>query len=224
MNYAELVLSQPDIEAIGQEPYEPRGIFNSEMALVIALCRHLNIEVVIESGRARGQSTYLLAKYLPDTEIISFERWRDDDALFCEARLSPYDNAKLRYGDGLTYIPSCVEANKGKRIAMLLDGPKGMPALGLVEKVSEHLTAAFVHDMRKLDHGFPALFRMKAEERGWFFTDDEAYVNATKHLDDPVIAIGTDSDWQPGFINGLATGSYGPTLGVLINNQRNQNA
>ena len=56
------MLTPDELLAIAAEPYEHRGILHSEMALIIHTCRRLSVEVVIESGRARGQSTYMLAK------------------------------------------------------------------------------------------------------------------------------------------------------------------
>ena len=47
---------------------EPRGILRSEAFFVRSLCGQ-NPKRIIESGRARGQSTYLLAKSLPNTKI-----------------------------------------------------------------------------------------------------------------------------------------------------------
>ena len=70
------------LEAIAAEPYEARGILHSEMALIIEACRRHDIKVMIESGRARAQSTYILAKYLPDVEIHSIEGRNGPDQVF----------------------------------------------------------------------------------------------------------------------------------------------
>jgi hypothetical protein len=209
------------VVGIEKEPYEPRGIFNSEMALLIGLCRKLGVEVVIESGRARGQSTFLLGKYLPGVAIHSVERQRDSDALFAERRLDELDNVTLWYGDGLKLVPQIVQAKTGRRIAILLDGPKGHPALDLLKEctISPDVVVGFIHDMRRVDHDEPAPFRLAAEKMfpGAFFTDDPDYVEATKHLDAPVWALGSEkSQWVPFNIGGEHTGSYGPTLGVFV--------
>lgn len=203
-------LSVPELAA---EPYEPRGIINSEMALIIGLCREHGIETVIESGRARGQSTYLLAKYLPGAAIVSVERQRDADALYCENRVDGFHNVTLIYGNGLSLIPGLAE-DAGGKIAVLLDGPKGFPALELLEMVKETVTIGFIHDMRKLDKGKPAPFRQAAEAwPGAFFTDADAFVEATRHFDAGIAE--STANWKPHHIGGEYIGSYGPTLAVF---------
>lgn len=208
-------LHMPDLSA---EPYEPRGIFNSEMAFLLGTIARLKINVVIESGRARGQSTYLLAKYLPETvRIYSVERFRDDDALFCEERIGARPNVALLYSDGRTMVPRLVEWNKGAKIAVLLDGPKGQTALDLIDAIRNEIVVAFIHDMRKLDDGKTAPFRAEAERMfpEAFFTDDEGFIEATKAQDEPVFALGAASNWTPYHIGGEFIGSYGPTLGMF---------
>lgn len=204
---------------IATEPYEPRGIFPSEMALVLGLCRKLEVDVVIESGRARGYSTYLLAKYLPHgeryPEVVSIDRWRDGDALFAEGRLKAYGNVQLDYGDGCELVKEWVDRSDWGRVAVLLDGPKGHPALRVLASCPK-IAVGFIHDMRQLDHGKPAPFRLEAEKRGGWFTDDPEYMAATKHLDAPVWAIGAASKCEPFHIEGKFIGSYGPTLGVFL--------
>ena len=89
-------LTQAELEAIAAEPYEHRGIIHSEMALIIHICRRLGVEVVIESGRARGQSTRLLSRYLPDARIYSVEKRHDADAIYGAQRCA----GLARYGRG----------------------------------------------------------------------------------------------------------------------------
>lgn len=210
---------------LAAEPYEPRGILNSEMALVIGTCRKQGINLVLESGRARGQSTYLLAKYLPDALIVSFERSRDKDAEYAEERLSGLKNVNLQYGDSLAALPYYVQLGFDHRVAVLLDGPKGFAALDLMTECfqSPQVIVGFIHDMRALDHGEPSLFRLTAEMRfpGATFSDNRAYVEMTKHLDDH---IGEDTGWKPYHARKHTSrgkfepiGSYGPTIGVFFN-------
>lgn len=201
---------------LANEAYEARGIFNSEMALAIGTCADRGIEVILESGRARGQSTYLLAKYLPNVKVCSIERFRDDDALFCERRLEGFNNVTLFYGDGRSLIPSLLNVYEGQKIAVIMDGPKGHPALELLESVKASVEVGFIHDMRKMDHGGASSFRLEAEKwPGAFFTDDPDYVDATKHMDAPVVALGIAANWKPHYIGNEYIGSYGPTLGVF---------
>lgn len=211
---------------LAAEPYEPRGILNSEMALIIGTCRKMGIDAVMESGRARGQSTRLLAKYLPGTEIHSVELNRNDDALFSEQRLKDFANVSLYYGDGNTMLPTLIEMIKGRRLAILLDGPKGHAALDLMAKCFQYpnVVVGFIHDMRTKDHGELSPYRLAAERRfpGSRFSDDPAYVELTKHLDDH---IGEETGWKPYHARKHdqpespfeSIGSYGPTVGVFYN-------
>ena len=43
--------------------YEERGILHSEMLAICSICKKLNIDIIIESGRGRGQSTEILSKF-----------------------------------------------------------------------------------------------------------------------------------------------------------------
>ena len=88
---------------------EPRGILRSEAFFVRSLCGQ-NPKRIIESGRARGQSTYLLAKSLPNTKIISIEYDKDSvDSQFALERLSECENVQCLFGDSRKLIPELVE-------------------------------------------------------------------------------------------------------------------
>ena len=217
-----VVTGFPRLKEIGEESYEPRGIFNSEMALVLGLSRELKIDLFIESGRARGQSTYLLAKYLPDVEIHSFERKRNADAAFAEQRLAGFSNLKLHYGNAHTTILPLIRAHPSRRLALLLDGPKRRRAMELLAEsiaISAGMVLGFVHDTAALDHGRPSASRGFAEAYfpSMFFSDAPAYVAATSALDGPVWAIDEKrSHWRPYVGDGGDAGSYGPTIGAVV--------
>ncbi len=202
--------------------YEERGILHSEMLAVCGVCEALDVDVIIESGRCRGQSTLVLARYFErsDCEIVSVELERDENADFAEARLASFANVELLFGDSGRVLPELIERFAGRRIALLIDGPKGIEALNLVHKafaLSPDVAAAFVHDMR-IDTpqraavaGYP--FRA-------FHTDDEQYRRAFERLDDACLpAPGqeiTMHTWRP-FLKGHdAIPGYGPTLGVYL--------
>jgi hypothetical protein len=210
------VARYPDLQSLADIPYQPRGIFNSEMALVIAMCRDHRIDMVIESGRARGHSTLLLARYLPAVAIHSFERRRDDDALHAEAALAHLPNVHLRYGDAGEVMPDFVKQYDGGRIAILIDGPKAHKALALMAdclRASEHVVLGFIHDMGSGERG-KTDHRVAAEKSfdSTFFTDDPVYVDATRHLDRTVFGL-SGAGWSaPHTFNGKTLASYGPTI------------
>jgi hypothetical protein len=135
------------------DTYEKRGILHSEMLAVCAVCDELDIEVIIESGRYRGQSTFILANYFDGkgVRVISIELDRenaikylgpevspaviDENMAFVEKRLAPYNHVQLLYGDAKNIVPQLVRELAGKRLAILLDGPKGIEAIDLVRKL-----------------------------------------------------------------------------------------
>lgn len=220
-------LSFPFLQQLAHEPYEPRGIMNSEMALILGVAHALGIDLFLESGRARGQSTYLLGKYLPSVDIHSFEFKRDEDAAFCERRVKHLKNVSLHYGNGAVAIPEIVRHARGKRkIAVLLDGPKGEKAVDVLSRCPG-IKVGFIHDMRGLDHGEPSSSRAAAVERfpKAFFSDDQDFVEATAYLDGPVAEAGEKTGWKPYYIRKTHsdgayeyTGSYGPTVGAFLFN------
>ena len=213
-------LTQTELEAIASEPYEPRGILHSEMALIIHICRRLGIEVVIESGRARGQSTYMLAKYLPDAVIYSVELRNHPDEAIARERLAGFGNIGLYSGDGAVMVPKLTgrdSESDPSRTAILLDGPKGAAAVSILEECFQypHVLAGFIHDMRRLDHGQPSPHRADAIARlpNHAFSDDPRIVSAASWMDATIIATGGPA----GPAHEAVFGSYGPTVGVFLN-------
>lgn len=208
-----------DLHALAAEPYESRGILHSEMALIIHTCRKLGVEVFIESGRARGQSTYMLAKYLPEVEIHSVEGRPDHpDEAFARERLKDFKNLRLYQGDGAWFLPHMGQIVAPRKTAVLCDGPKGAGAVRIVGHCFEtypHVVVGFVHDMRRLDHGGPSPHRAAAVKRfpDARFSDDPKLVAETRWMDAKVVEAGGPC----GLRHEAEFGSYGPTVGVFVN-------
>jgi hypothetical protein len=203
------------------ESYEERGILSSEMLAVCGVCESLGVDLIVESGRARGQSTWMLARYFQGmpSRIVSIELERDADAQFAEQRLGAFPNVELRYGDSMKLLPEVLAAAPDRRIAVLLDGPKGKPAIGLLNRAFEQpgVVCGFIHDMRR---GTPQRELLDASDGRLFFTDDGAYVEEFGGLDRsclprPGQAI-TIHTWRPGMKGEDAIQSYGPTLLVML--------
>lgn len=205
--------------------YEERGILHSEMLMICAVCASLNIDVIIESGRCRGQSTLMMGRFFEDsaTKIISVELERDENAPIAEQRLSSYSNVRLLYGDSLDLIPKLVKQNQDKRIALLLDGPKGLTAVQLIEQVmnqSSDVVVSFLHDTKQTSI---ARNEVLARFNRVFFTDNREYVQQFSYLDetckpalDSPITIHT---WEPYKKGGEPMISYGPTIGMMLAGQ-----
>lgn len=136
-------------ELVANVPYERKGIPNSEM-FFLWLCSHTVVPSrIIESGRARGQSTLVLARIFPNSEIISIEHDRNSpDVEVAADRLKDEPNVRLLFGDATKLLPELVKAGD----IVLIDGPKGFCGIRLAMKLlaSGKLPMVFLHDVGSL--------------------------------------------------------------------------
>lgn len=202
--------------------YEERGILHSEMLAVCGVARMLEADIVVESGRCRGQSTLVLAKYFAGsaTKIVSIENVRDENATFAEERLAAHKHVELLYGDAARLVPEVLARYPGKRVVLLLDGPKGKQAIDIAREAFARfpsLHAAFIHDMR-IDT--PQRAAVLEEPMRAFFTDDDEYLQEFGVLDQACLpkagAEITMHTWRPFMKGEDKIPAYGPTLAVLF--------
>src|SRR5437764_3484136 len=79
--YREIIASIPPEAGFG-------GIWESEMFLFYAAVKPFAPKQILESGRARGKSTLILARCFPESRIISVEYERQsENAAAAEAKL-----------------------------------------------------------------------------------------------------------------------------------------
>jgi predicted O-methyltransferase YrrM len=157
-------------EIIGNIPPEAGfgGIWESEMFLFYAAVKPFTPKQILESGRARGKSTLILARCFPDARIISVEYDREsENAPAAEAKLKACSNVELLYGDSRQILPQRLQTGD----AVLIDGPKDFRALKLAIDLlrTGKPCAVFVHDFP------PNSPQRKFVERNWpnaFFGDD----------------------------------------------------
>ena len=124
---------------------ERKGICPSEMFFLYTLVAPLAPKLILESGRARAESTLALARCFPKSRIVSVEFARDHpDVPLAEAKLRPYPNVELLYGDSRTLLPPRLEPG----CVVLIDGPKEFRALklGLRLLATGQPAAVFMHD------------------------------------------------------------------------------
>jgi hypothetical protein len=156
-------------------PYERKGILNSEMYFLWLCAQTVQPKRVLESGRARGQSTLILARCFPDAEIISVEYDRNSpDVPVAEARLRGEANVKLLFGDATRLLRDLAQPGD----IALIDGPKGFRgvrfALDLL--AGGRVSQVFVHDTGP-----------DSAERKFF----ERALPAARYSDEPRIAAET---------------------------------
>jgi hypothetical protein len=171
------------------------GVWESEMFLFFAAVKPFEPGQILESGRARGKSTSILARCFPSSRIVSVELERDsDNAPAAEAKLRDYRNVELLYGDSRQILPERLQSGD----AVLIDGPKGFRSVELALDLlrTGKPCGVFVHD-------FPAGSPWrKFVERHWpnvFFGDDPLF--------EPFKIL--DQGRDPRIAGGDKTGSYG---------------
>ena len=126
-------------------PYERKGILYSEMFFLHLCAQAAKPRRILESGRARGQSTLLLSTMFPDLHVVSIESDPNSpDVRVALDRLRGRDNVSLRFGDATRILPA--EVRRGDLI--LIDGPKGFRGLRLALRLlaTGRVTQVFVHD------------------------------------------------------------------------------
>jgi len=127
--------------------YEKKGILYSEMFFLYLASLDTKPERIIESGRARGQSTLILSRIFPRSQIISIEYDKiSKDVEIAKKRLAPCNNVKLLFGDASILLPKILQY--GKNDIVLIDGPKGYKAIRLAIKALKYKNAKqiFIHD------------------------------------------------------------------------------
>jgi len=140
------------------------GIWESEMFLFYAAVNPFAPKQILESGRARGKSTLILARCFPDARVISVEYERQsENAAAAEAKLKSCKNVDLLYGDSREILPQGLRNGD----AVLIDGPKDFRALKLALDLlrTGKPCAVFIHDFppnspqRKfVERNFPSAF------------------------------------------------------------------
>lgn len=196
------------------EPYEEKGVFNSELLLFISVVELLEPDRIVESGRARGHSTKVLAEYFKDRDIdiISIEQVRgSDDDEIARDKLAGHERVELLYGDSREIIDSELESST----VVLIDGPKGDEALKMTLDLlkQDEPEAVFIHDLHR-----NTLHRDLSELlfNYTYFSDDEAFVEKFRHLDEPCWEH-LDNSWAPYLRKDEKIESYASTFGVFFN-------
>src|SRR5206468_5397800 len=160
-------------EIIGTIPPEAGfgGVWESEMFLFYAAVKPFATKQILESGRARGKSTLILARCFSDARIVSVEYDRQsENAPAAEAKLENEPNVELLYGDSRAILPERLQTGD----AVLIDGPKDFRALKLAIDLlrTEKPCAVFIHDFP------PNSPQRKFVERNFpnaFFGDDPLF-------------------------------------------------
>jgi hypothetical protein len=194
--------------------HESKGILFQEAFFVYAALGDTPPSRILESGRARGQSTLLLSKSFPERKIVSVEfDQNSEDVPVAEKRLAGESNIELRYGDARVLLPSMLEEGD----VVVIDGPKEHRALALAYRIlgTGRSPAVFIHDCYK---GSPIRRLLEDHYPGAVFSDDPGFVSAYRKLDeDRINSVNEtgDEDWRPYKFAGTSQVSWGPTFACL---------
>ena len=194
--------------------YERKGVLSSEMFFLFTTAAELKPKQILESGRARGQSTHLLCVCFPESKIISIEfDPKSSDVPVAEARLREFTNVCLLFGDSRVMLPQLMQPGD----VVLIDGPKSFRAIRLALNLLRTGKPAlvFIHDCYK---GLPERQFLERYVPGTFFSDDHEFVKRYSYLDQKCKEVMdealTDGE-SPYELVETKDKSYGPTLACI---------
>lgn len=229
-----------DMEALiqhGEYPVTPGSPWPSELLAVIAVARHHGVRAIVEGGTFEGQSAWAFATftrvtvYTFDTDGAAVHRARQRFA--AAGLMGNAVRIVADHADAFLEIPRLAEAleRDGCPFGVFLDGPKGAPALPLVQQLLEmslaNLDFIAVHDTYSSTPGRPNPIRAGLYELGTYTprwrewsTDGPGWDDA-RALDVGLYAAHRrmPHGWEPHthYIHGVPhhNPSYGPTVTVL---------
>lgn len=120
-------------------PYRHKGMFYSEVYLFLEACSEHGVNLIVESGVKNGMSTMLIASAWPG-ELISIDK----------ERVPPeaVRGVDFMHGDSRVLIPAILSESAGRRVGVLIDGPKGEQADALKDAIwqDEKVRLVGIHD------------------------------------------------------------------------------
>src|SRR5262249_32580799 len=162
-------------------PYESKGILYSEMFFLYLCARAVGAKRILESGRARGQSTLLLSACFPQLPIISLEHDpRSPDVPIAAARLAGRGNVELRFGDATRILPRVTQPGD----VVIIDGPKGYRGLRLALRLLAQAKPSLVF-LHALGRRPPERGLVEARLPDTLYSDDPRFARLAHVLDAP---------------------------------------
>lgn len=167
-------------ELVKDVDYEEKGILYSEMFFMSLAVSQFEPLRILESGRARGQSTEILARMFADMPVISVEYDSNSpDVEVAKKRLAPYKNVECQFGDAREILPEISKAGD----IVIIDGPKSWRGLKLLFKLlaSRKFDLAFIHDVNV---GTPDRAFLEKHLPSTNYSDDTEFAEVCHDLDD----------------------------------------
>ncbi len=205
--------------------FEIKGILNSEMLLFAALLDMVGANRVIESGRARAQSTEVIARWLAEVapksqfDSIEFDPLSADVEVARQRMEGAGHPVNAIFGDAFNLLPKLLCEPQGNTV-VLIDGPKGVEAaqLALAALSDDNVKAVAIHDVHKDDPTLRSALELWPQ---FFASDDDQFVQLFRHLDEECWEehqkYKAFQGWGPYKRADRVMKSYGPTLVCLVN-------
>lgn len=191
----------------------------SELLIVCTVANELGCGAIVESGRAWGFSTEVLARFFKENiPIHSFELMRDEKAPAVEERLGAFENVVLKYGDSRLAIEPYINNLPAQRIAILIDGPKGRTAVDLGRRLAgcNKVVVCFVHDAFIGSH---TRARVRRRFEDVLYSDHCQFVHEFSPIDEVYQRNYGDGNeehrWRPYQKGDRTQESYGPTVAAI---------
>ena len=166
-------------EIVEKLDYLPNGVLYTEGLLLCSVFDLLEVDLILESGTAYGQSTELMANYF-DKRIITV----DFDKIFeqhenTSKRLSKYSNVSCKIGDSFNVLPFLANKYKDKKIGVFIDGPKNDFAMYLGAKLFKYpnVSCIMYHDQGINEQMSGKHFDTKSKGELGFINRDYGYLN-----------------------------------------------
>ncbi len=156
-----------------------RGVHVSEVFFIRVAVGDHQPRQILESGRALGQSTWLLAKSFPHTPILSVELHPEHaDADAALERLRPLANVACLFGDSRILLPAMALPGD----VIVIDGPKEIRALKLAYRLLREKKPAmvFIHDCTP---GTAIRAHLEKHCPFAFYSDHPDFIARYNHLD-----------------------------------------
>lgn len=133
-----------------------------KIATVLSLLHQQNVTVLIESGRKGGMSAFTYSQAVPTVVSVELNPINEVmETLSVVAR-----NVRLVNGNGENLVPVVVQeyVEKGERVAVILDGPKGAKAAALVPRLSSKVVFVALDDIAESSRPWRSIRREANDE------------------------------------------------------------
>mmetsp|Transcript_15444 Transcript_15444/g.42573 ORF Transcript_15444/g.42573 Transcript_15444/m.42573 type:complete len:288 (-) Transcript_15444:134-997(-) len=205
-------------------PYRDYGVLYEEGLALLSAAVQADVDILIESGTANGQSTELMARYFKNSKTRIFTIDSDQEKLnetrgiltaTCQ-RLSAYPSVTCVRGDSFLELPVLLEKYKGRRIGVFVDGPKGFQAMKLCLYAIVHtadVKFCSMHDTSPHAWGLEAAQTVEEWGRTTLLSWKPRWRRKFAWMDEPIVGVGNTTlqqyGWGMAIVAGLDAIPYG---------------